>query len=185
MKDVLEDGWLPAASRCPSPNFNERPEAVDLLVIHNISLPPGEYGTGCVQQFFCNALDCDAHPYFDEIRGMEVSSHLLIERDGTLTQFVSLADRAWHAGVSSFCGRENCNDFSIGIELEGSDTEAYTDAQYERLAAVTGDIMNAYPAITRDRITGHSDIAPGRKTDPGPAFDWDRYHRLLSAEGRA
>ena len=113
MKDVLEDGWLPAASRCPSPNSNERPEAVDLLVIHNISLPPGEYGTGCVQQFFCNALDCDAHPYFDEIRGMEVSSHLLIERDGTLTQFVSLADRAWHAGVSSFCGRENCNDFSI------------------------------------------------------------------------
>ncbi len=186
MNPAIESGWLTAAARCPSPNCNERPDPADvsLLVIHNISLPPGEYGTGCVHQFFCNALDCDAHPYFDEIRGMEVSSHLLIERDGTLTQFVSLDDRAWHAGVSTFCGRENCNDFSIGIELEGCDTEAYTDGQYKSLADVTGDLMHAYPAITRDRITGHSDIAPGRKTDPGPAFDWERYLALLESEGR-
>lgn len=180
----IEGGWLKRAAQSPSPNCNNRPagEEVSLLVIHNISLPPGEYGTGCVQQFFCNALDCDAHPYFDEIRGMEVSSHLLIERDGAVTQFVSLADRAWHAGVSSFEGRENCNDFSIGIELEGCDTEAYTDAQYAALAAITGELMRAYPAITRDRITGHSDIAPGRKTDPGPAFDWAHFRVLLDRE---
>ena len=183
----IADGWLTDALRTPSPNCNERPDLADisLLVIHNISLPPGKYGTGCIQQFFCNDLDCDAHPYFDEIRGMEVSSHLLIERDGSITQFVSFDDRAWHAGVSAFCGRENCNDFSIGIELEGCDTEAYTDAQYKSLAAVTGDLMHAYPAITRDRITGHSDIAPDRKTDPGPAFDWGRYRALLDAEANA
>ncbi|MEE4190160.1 MAG: 1,6-anhydro-N-acetylmuramyl-L-alanine amidase AmpD [Halieaceae bacterium] len=181
---TLAAGWLDSAARCPSPNCNARPQPADisLLVIHNISLPPGEYGTGCVQQFFCNQLDCDAHPYFDEIRGMEVSSHLLIERDGAVTQFVSLADRAWHAGVSSFEGRDNCNDFSIGIELEGCDTEAYTDAQYAALAAITGELMRAYPAITRDRITGHSDIAPGRKTDPGPAFDWAHFRELLDRE---
>ncbi len=180
-------GWLDNARHCPSPNYNARPAdaEISLLVIHNISLPPGEYGTGCVQQFFCNTLDCDAHPYFEEIRGMEVSSHLLIERDGTVTQFVSFADRAWHAGVSNFAGRENCNDFSIGIELEGCDTEAYTDAQYAALAAVTGELMHAYPAITRDRITGHADIAPGRKTDPGPAFDWSDYLRRLEVSGGA
>ncbi|MDJ0879454.1 MAG: 1,6-anhydro-N-acetylmuramyl-L-alanine amidase AmpD [Halieaceae bacterium] len=183
----IEAGWLGGAQRCPSPNCNARPDAeeIGLLVIHNISLPPGEYGTGCVQQFFCNDLDCDAHPYFGEIRGMEVSSHLLIERDGAVTQFVSFDERAWHAGVSNFQGRENCNDFSIGIELEGCDTEAYTDAQYEALAAITRELMRAYPAITRDRITGHSDIAPGRKTDPGPAFDWPRFLAMLDEEGIA
>ena len=177
----ISNGWLEPVARCLSPNCNRRPDPVDisLLVIHSISLPPGEYGTGCVQEFFCNRLDCDAHPYFEEIRGMEVSAHLLIDRDGGLTQFVSFDDRAWHAGVSEFCGRGNCNDFSIGIELEGCDTEAYTDAQYSSLTAVTGEIMRAYPAITRDRITGHSDIAPGRKTDPGPAFDWDRFFGML------
>jgi AmpD protein len=183
---TVDDGWLAAAARCCSPNCNQRPDASDisLLVIHNISLPPGEYGTGCVQQFFCNALDCDTHPYFEEIRNLEVSSHLLIERNGKLTQFVAFDERAWHAGVSEFCGRENCNDFSIGIELEGCDTEAYTDAQYKSLVAVTGELMRIYPAITRDRITGHSDIAPGRKTDPGPAFDWDRYGVMLDEETR-
>jgi AmpD protein len=177
----IREGWLDTAVRRPSPNCNGRPDPDDisLLVIHNISLPPGEYGTGCVQQFFCNELDCDSHPWFEAIRGVEVSAHLLIERDGRVTQFVSFRDRAWHAGVSAFCDRENCNDFSIGIELEGSDTEAYTDAQYTSLAAVTGEIMDAYPAISRDRITGHSDIAPGRKTDPGPVFDWQRYRSLL------
>lgn len=180
----MHDGWLQGVVLCPSPNFNERPDPSDisLLVIHNISLPPGEYGTGCVQQFFCNELDCDAHPYFDEIRGLEVSSHLLIERDGTVTQFVNFEARAWHAGKSEYCGRIECNDFSIGIELEGCDTEAYTDAQYSRLAAITGELMRSYPLITRDRITGHSDIAPGRKTDPGPAFDWRRFAALLGQE---
>ncbi len=177
-------GWLDSAVRCPSPNCNARPEPADisLLVIHNISLPPGEYGSGCVQQFFRNELDCDAHPYFEEIRGVQVSSHLLIERDGIATQFVSFDERAWHAGASCFEGRDNCNDFSIGIELEGCDTEAYTDAQYAVLAAITGELMRAYPAITRDRITGHSDIAPCRKTDPGPAFDWQRFQGLLDRE---
>lgn len=182
---AIHEGWLDGASRCPSPNCNRRPDPADisLLVIHNISLPPGEYGTGCVQQFFCNELDCNAHPWFEQIRGVEVSSHLLIERDGRVTQFVSFLERAWHAGLSVFCGRENCNDFSIGIELEGCDAEAYTDAQYASLAAVTGELMNAYPAITRGRIAGHSDIAPGRKTDPGPAFDWPRFRSLLAEDG--
>ena len=179
---AIEKGWLADAEPCASPNCNDRPAPaeVSLLVIHSISLPPGEYGSGCVRQFFCNELDWDAHPYFDEIRGMEVSAHLLIERDGSALQFVPFDRRAWHAGVSSFEGRENCNDFSIGIELEGSDTEAYTDAQYSALAAITGELMAAYPAITPDRITCHSDIAPGRKTDPGPGFDWQRFRALLT-----
>lgn len=181
---LIKAGWLAGATHCPSPNCNARPDPADinLLVIHNISLPPGEYGTGCVREFFCNALDCDAHPYFDEIRDLEVSAHLLVERDGSVTQFVSLDERAWHAGASEFCGRNNCNDFSIGIELEGCDTEAYTDAQYKSLAAITGEIMRSYPGITRERIAGHADIAPGRKTDPGTAFDWDRYLGMLDAE---
>jgi len=180
----IVEGWLQGAQRCESPNCNERPERRDisLLVIHNISLPPGEYGSGCVQAFFCNRLDCDSHPAFDEIRDLQVSAHVLIERDGALTQFVNFERRAWHAGVSCFDGRENCNDFSIGIELEGCDTEAYTGAQYQRLATVTGDIMQAYPAITRERIVGHSDIAPGRKSDPGPAFDWPLYRALLASQ---
>jgi AmpD protein len=175
-------GWLDGAERCLSPNCNERPvgEEVNLLVIHNISLPPGEFGGSCIREFFCNELDCDAHPYFDQLRDMEVSSHLLIERDGHVVQFVPFGLRAWHAGQSSFQGRENCNDFSIGIELEGTDDGAYTDAQYSSLAAVTRELQHRYPAITAQRITGHSDIAPGRKTDPGPAFDWPRYMNLLS-----
>jgi AmpD protein len=185
MTHSIDSGWLDPATRCPSPNCNARtdPADISLLVIHNISLPPGQYGTGCVQQFFCNSLDCDTHPYFEEIRGMEVSSHLLIERDGAITQFVSFDQRAWHAGTSRFAGRENCNDFSIGIELEGCDTEAYTDSQYKSLAAVTGELMRHFPGITRDRIAGHCDIAPERKTDPGPAFDWDHYFALLDEEG--
>ncbi|MEM0953564.1 MAG: 1,6-anhydro-N-acetylmuramyl-L-alanine amidase AmpD [Pseudomonadota bacterium] len=178
--DKIAQGWHGRALRCESPNYNARTcDDISLLVIHNISLPPGEYGDGCVQAFFANALDCDSHPAFDELRDMQVSAHFLIERDGQLTQFVSTDERAWHAGVSSFAGRENCNDFSIGIELEGSDSEAYTDAQYKQLAALTQDIMQCYPAITVDRIVGHADIAPGRKTDPGPAFDWTRYRASL------
>ena len=171
----LASGWLKEAVHCPSPNFNARPAvAVSLLVIHNISLPPGEFGTGCVQQFFQNSLDPNAHPYFASIAHLSVSAHFFIERTGQVTQFVSCNDRAWHAGVSCFEGVENCNDFSIGIELEGTDDTPYTDAQYQALKTLIKQIQHAYPYITHERICGHSDIAPTRKTDPGPAFDWSQ-----------
>jgi AmpD protein len=152
---------------------------VSLLVIHNISLPPGQFGTGCVQRFFCNRLDSAEHPYFATIADLQVSSHLLIERTGEVTQFVPFSARAWHAGNSCFAGVENCNDFSIGIELEGTDEQPYTDAQYSHLAEVTHLLLSHYPALRPERIVGHADIAPGRKTDPGPAFDWPRYRALL------
>lgn len=172
-------GWLHPAHHCPSPNFNERPPgcAIELLVIHNISLPPGQFGGGHVAELFTNTLDCNAHPAFAELAGLQVSAHLLIERSGAVTQFVPFTARAWHAGVSRFQGRDNCNDFSIGIELEGTDTTPYTDAQYERLAQVTVRLRRAYPGIVPAHVVGHSDIAPGRKSDPGPAFDWPRYRR--------
>ena len=171
------NGWVQGILHCPSANFNERESELDinLLVIHNISLPPGEFGGGYVQSFFCNKLDARKHAYFSEIATLKVSAHLLIERCGAITQFVSFNDRAWHAGVSCFNGRDNCNDFSIGIELEGCDEQAYTAAQYHALQLVTKAIMLQYPAINIGRITGHSDIAPGRKTDPGGAFDWRLY----------
>ena len=177
----LPAGWLAKARFVPSPNHNARPPEgeVSLLVIHNISLPPGQFGTGCVEQLFCNRLDWQAHPYFQRIEGLEVSAHLLIERSGALVQFVALDQRAWHAGQSCFEGRENCNDFSIGIELEGTDEQPYTDVQYHVLVEVTRDIQRVYPLITEARILGHCDIAPGRKTDPGAAFDWARFRRLL------
>lgn len=170
-------GWLRGVRHCPSTHFNARPAGADisLLVIHNISLPPGQFGTGCVQQFFSGTLDRDAHPYFAEIAELRVSAHFLIERDGTVTQFVSCHDRAWHAGQSCFEGRENCNDFSLGIELEGTDDQPFADAQYASLVALTRVLQRAFPPITRARITGHEHIAPGRKTDPGPCFDWARY----------
>ena len=173
----VQGGWLDTARQCPSPNYNARPDPTDisLLIIHSISLPPGQYGSDCIERFFCNRLDCDAHPYFEQLRGRQVSAHLLIDRRGTSTQFVPFESRAWHAGASSFCGRDNCNDFSIGIELEGTDAAAYTDAQYVCLAEVTRALLDAYPLLKPDRICGHSDIAPGRKTDPGTAFDWLRY----------
>ncbi|MFV3403698.1 MULTISPECIES: 1,6-anhydro-N-acetylmuramyl-L-alanine amidase AmpD [Pseudomonas] len=176
-------GWFSGVTRCPSPNFNTRPEgeAISLLVIHNISLPPACFGTGKVQQFFQNRLDPSEHPYFEGISQLTVSAHLFVERDGAVTQFVSLLDRAWHAGVSRFEGREGCNDFSIGIELEGTDELPYTDAQYATLAHLTGQIRQAWPAIDLARIQGHSDIAPGRKTDPGPAFDWPRYRAAVQS----
>jgi len=181
MHYTLEDGWLQQARMAPSPNCGPRPTSCDpeLLVIHNISLPPRCYGGDCIERFFTNRLDWDEHPYFEEIRGVEVSAHLLIQRTGELLQFVNFGERAWHAGQSCYQGRDNCNDFSIGIELEGSDDEPYTDAQYAALSAVTALLMRHYPAIGAHRIVGHSDIAPGRKTDPGPAFDWARYRRLL------
>lgn len=172
-------GWLRGARRLPSPHCDDRPDADDisLLVIHNISLPPGQFGTTCVEQLFLGTLDCNAHPYFEGLRGVRVSAHFFIDRRGRLTQFVPLHRRAWHAGVSTFEGRERCNDFSIGIELEGTDDRAFTVAQYRQLARVTRHLRRAFPRITAKRITGHSDIAPGRKTDPGPHFDWARYRR--------
>jgi len=174
---------LVGARFCASPNHNLRPagRVVDLLVLHNISLPPGEYGSGCVEQFFLNELDARQHPYFATIAQLQVSAHLLIERGGALVQFVPFDRRAWHAGVSCWQGCDNCNDFSIGIELEGCDEEPYSPAQYQSLATAVAAIQRAYPAITDERIVGHSDIAPGRKTDPGPAFDWPRLRALLAS----
>ena len=177
----IKDGYLTAAVQCPSPNANLRPhgQSVSLLVIHNISLPPGKFGTGCVQSFFTNQLDTSLDPYFQTIAELQVSAHVFIERDGAITQFVPFEARAWHAGASSFEGIANCNDYSIGIELEGCDNIAYTDAQYNALAKVTRQILVAYPLITAERIVGHNQIAPERKTDPGEAFDWDRFYKLL------
>ena len=148
---------------------------ISLLVIHNISLPPGEYGGGFIEQFFTNKLKSDEHPYFKDIVALKVSSHLLIERDGSITQFVPFNKKAWHAGVSSYQGRENCNEFSIGIEIEGTDDTSYTKEQYNSLIQVTMNLMEAYPNIQKNSIVGHSDIAPERKTDPGQAFDWEFY----------
>lgn len=180
---VIEQGRLVQARWCPSPNFNARPQnengEVSLLVIHNISLPPAQFGTGCVQQFFCNQLDTTAHPYFAEIKDLQVSSHLFIERDGQITQFVNFNDRAWHAGKSCYQRRENCNDFSIGIELEGTDDLAYTQVQYEVLAAVTRALFLTYSKLHAGRITGHEQIAPQRKTDPGNAFNWQKLFQAL------
>lgn len=179
-----EAGWLIGLRQCRTPNFNERPAGteVDALIIHNISLPPGQFGGGNVERFFLNQLPADEHPFFAEIAGVEVSAHFLIERCGRVTQFVSCDKRAWHAGRSQFQGRDNVNDFSIGIELEGTDTEAYTEAQYANVVALSLRLQRTYPAITAGRITGHSDIAPGRKTDPGPAFDWARYLEQLKLQ---
>ncbi|AOZ12269.1 MULTISPECIES: 1,6-anhydro-N-acetylmuramyl-L-alanine amidase AmpD [Pseudomonas] len=177
-------GWCEGVHRCPSPNFNERPDGeISLLVIHNISLPPGQFATGKVQAFFQNRLDVTEHPYFEGIKALRVSAHFLIERDGQITQFVSCLDRAWHAGISSFEGREACNDFSLGIELEGTDDQPFTDAQYQALIALTRQLQQHYPQITPQRICGHSDVAPGRKTDPGPCFDWARFRRELPHTG--
>ncbi|WP_339413877.1 1,6-anhydro-N-acetylmuramyl-L-alanine amidase AmpD [Pseudomonas sp. EA_35y_Pfl2_R5] len=176
-------GWCDGIQHCPSPNFNQRPLGeVSLLVIHNISLPPGQFGTGKVQAFFQNRLDAHEHPYFESIASLQVSAHFFIERDGVVTQFVSCNERAWHAGVSRFAERENCNDFSLGIELEGTDDLPFTAAQYAALIKLTRQLQTAYPAITLQRICGHSDIAPGRKTDPGSAFDWQRVRLALQQD---
>jgi AmpD protein len=174
-------GLLPAARQVPSPNHDARPPevVVDLLVIHNISLPPAEFGGPYIDQLFTNCLDCDTHPYFDGLRGLKVSAHLLIRRDGELVQYVPLNRRAWHAGVSRWGGRTACNNFSIGIELEGCDDRPFTDAQYDVLIPVARAIQAAYPAIVPERVVGHCHIAPERKTDPGPCFDWGRLRRGL------
>lgn len=169
-------GLVGGARQIESPNQDERPdpEDISLIVVHGISLPPGEFGGPWVADLFTNCLDTGRHPYFEGLADVHVSSHLFIRRDGELIQFVPLHRRAWHAGVSSFQGRSRCNDFSIGIELEGTDEEPYTDAQYRRLAALCRALMAVYPALTPERVSGHCHIAPERKTDPGPAFDWPR-----------
>jgi len=170
---IDETGWVEGVCRVPSPNFDARPEkeAVSLVVIHNISLPPGQYGGLGILELFTNRLDPDAHPAYAPLRGLRVSAHFLIRREGELIQFVSTHDRAWHAGVSCFRGRERCNDFSIGIELEGTDFEPFTEAQYETLDRLLRACAKAHPITD---IAGHADIAPQRKTDPGPFFDWSR-----------
>ena len=182
---LRSSGRFPGVRWCPSPNFGPRPDgsSISLLVVHNISLPPEQFGGPHIENFFCNCLDTAAHPYFETIAELKVSAHALIRRDGSVIQFVSCLDRAWHAGRSSFQGKEECNDYSIGIELEGLDTDTYTPAQYESLAEVSAAIMAEYPEIDKSRITGHSDIAPGRKLDPGPGFDWDRYFHKLDQQG--
>jgi AmpD protein len=174
-----EQGWLDSAQHVPSPNCDERPagESIPLIVIHNISLPPGEFGGSGVEALFTNQLDRNAHPYYEGICEMKVSAHFFIRRNGELIQFVPCSMRAWHAGASQWQGRERCNDFSIGIELEGTDDQPYADAQYERLAQLTEALKKTYPIAD---IVGHSDIAPGRKTDPGPNFDWERYRESWS-----
>jgi AmpD protein len=170
-------GWLRIARHVPSPFFDQRGEneAISLLVLHNISLPPGQFGGPFIEQFFTGSLVADDHPFFAMIKPMQVSAHCLIRRDGEVIQFVSFADRAWHAGVSSFAGRARCNDYSIGIELEGTEYTAYTDHQYAALAEVTKAIQQRYPLIVDARITGHQYIAPLRKRDPGLTFDWQRF----------
>ncbi|EHJ84579.1 N-acetylmuramoyl-L-alanine amidase AmpD [Salmonella enterica subsp. enterica serovar Baildon str. R6-199] len=187
-----DKGWLVEARRVPSPHYDCRPddEKPSLLVVHNISLPPGEFGGPWIDALFTGTIDPDAHPFFAEIAHLRVSAHCLIRRDGEIVQYVPFDKRAWHAGVSNYQGRERCNDFSIGIELEGTDTLAYTDAQYQQLAAVTRTLIACYPAIAlslairrspiADNMTGHCNIAPDRKTDPGPAFDWPRFRALVA-----
>ena len=172
--------WYPPAIVKHSSFCDERPDELDvsLLVIHNISLPPGEFGGDDIANLFTGNLDAKKHPFFAEIDGLRVSAHCVIYRDGRIEQFVPFHKRAWHAGVSSFQGRPRCNDFSIGIELEGTDNEPFTIIQYQRLAELTLFIQQYYPRITLGRIVGHCDIAPGRKTDPGFAFNWQRYRQL-------
>jgi AmpD protein len=172
-------GYVATATQVPSSNCDDRPPetVLSLIVLHGISLPPGRFGGDAIERLFTNRLDPDAHPYFASIAGLRVSSHFLIRRDGALLQFVPCALRAWHAGASVWQGRERCNDFSIGIELEGTDTRPFATPQYTMLAKVVKVLQRSYPIAG---VAGHSDIAPGRKTDPGPAFDWARLHRLLA-----
>jgi AmpD protein len=177
-------GHLEPARLCLSPNRDARPAGAEprLVIVHGISLPPGRFGGPEIEDLFCNRLDWDAHPYFEEIRGLEVSAHLLVRRDGEVVQFVPFTERAWHAGDSRFRRCSACNDFSIGIELEGEDTTAYDDAQYEVLSAVIAALIEAYPGMSARDVAAHSDVAPGRKTDPGPAFDWLRLYDGLNAQ---
>ena len=172
----IKQHWLSTAQHISSPNFDDRTDSNDisLVVIHCISLPAGEFGNIYINELFCNCLNPNEHLYFKEIYQLKVSAHLLIKRTGDIIQYVPFDKRAWHAGASNYEGRERCNDFSIGIELEGTEFIPYTDAQYAQLNAVLAVLLNTYPKLSRQRITGHSDIAPERKTDPGASFDWSR-----------
>lgn len=173
--------YLETARKCLSPNYSKRESnEVSLLVLHNISLPPGEFGNENVEKLFTNQLDPEEHPYFKEIYELKVSSHLFIDREGLIVQFVPFDLAAWHAGVSNFKGRDNCNQFSIGIELEGTDNAKYTKEQYDSLVRVTKILMSKFPEIKKENIVGHSDIAPERKTDPGESFDWNFFLSALS-----
>lgn len=172
---------LTEAHQIVSPNFDDRPvpDDISLIVIHCISLPPGEFENDCIDKLFCNRLDPEGHPYFKGIYQLKVSSHLLIKRNGEINQYVPFDKRAWHAGQSHYGGRERCNDFSIGIELEGTEFTPYTELQYRQLSLIVQVLLATYPTLSSKRITGHSDIAPGRKTDPGESFDWKKFYSLL------
>ena len=174
-------GLLAGVRQVLSPHFDARPKgmAPDLIVVHGISLPAGEFGGPWIDHLFAGDLRPDAHSSFRDTAGLRVSAHVVIRRDGSIHQYVPFGMRAWHAGQSQYQGRAGCNDFSIGIELEGTDVIPYTDEQYESLAAIVRALLATYPTLCAERITGHSDIAPGRKTDPGPAFDWQRWRRML------
>ncbi|MDY4280329.1 MAG: 1,6-anhydro-N-acetylmuramyl-L-alanine amidase AmpD [[Pasteurella] mairii] len=177
----IENGWLLDERKILSPHYDLRPSdtEISLLVIHYISLPPEQFGSGYIDDFFQGKLDPDAHPYFQEIYQIRVSAHCLIDRQGQITQYVNFNDRAWHAGLSCFQGQEKCNDFSIGIELEGSNEQPFTPAQYAALIRLSQSLMQTYPHIRKDRIVGHCDISPGRKIDPGQYFDWQGYLSAL------
>jgi len=180
-------GWLRGVARVPSPNADERPpdSQPSLVVVHGISLPPGEFGGPWIDRLFTNSLPADAHEYFATIDKLRVSAHALVRRDGEIRQYVPFTRRAWHAGESSWCGRQRCNDFSIGIELEGTDEIPYEPAQYEVLAQIIAALRQAYPTLRDADVVGHDEVAPGRKTDPGPVFDWDRLElELVAAGGR-
>lgn len=179
-----ETGLVDGARQVPSPNCDERPPGCgpELIILHGISLPPGEFGGPWIDRFFTNELDSSAHPYFEKIVGQKVSSHLLIERNGDVVQYVSLHQRAWHAGESCYRDRERCNDYSIGIELEGTDTIAYESRQYTALCTVIRALHRAFPSLAVTPVVGHSDVAPERKTDPGPAFDWRQFRAELAGE---
>ncbi len=182
----VNTSWLEGVRQIASPNFDARPPntEISLLVVHAISLPPGKFGGDYIDRLFCNRLDKRLHPYFEEIADLKVSAHAFINREGGITQYVPFAERAWHAGVSEFNGRQCCNDFSIGIELEGCDEQPYTDEQYLALAAVTRILRNHWPEIVRENIVGHCHISPGRKTDPGPLFDWQRFYDELEKQNK-
>lgn len=173
----IKDNLIEGVTFHSSPNFDSRPKDTDisLIVIHSISLPPGKYGGNEIKDFFLNELDTSNHEYFESIKNLKVSSHIVIKRTGEILQFVPFNKRAWHAGISSYLGKENCNDYSIGIELEGTDDSEFTDEQYNSLINLTSSLIRSYPNLSEDRLVGHSDIAPGRKSDPGIFFDWKRF----------
>jgi AmpD protein len=181
MRLAIANGWLTGVRHVPSPNCDDRPQHcdIDLLVVHGISLPPGEFGGPHIDALFTNCLDANLHPYFQSICGLRVSAHVLIRRDGELVQYVPFQRRAWHAGQSWFGGRQGCNDFSVGVEVEGTDDILYETVQYQRLAELAALLRATWPGINEQRIVGHRDIAPTRRTDPGPTFDWEYLHRLI------